>query len=180
MTTRRDFVKSAGAAVVAGVVGFPVRNLIRTDALPGSLAPGLLPTLGKTSSVVASNGYLSSLLSPADLLALRKINVSMTQLAVQQCERDDVANQILFDPAFLARWRSQEIVLVNLTRWIPDRPMLRKQVCGPSVAVARGGDVELSNDILGGTVDKIVGLDKTSCWPVGVFASGGNGNRNVH
>jgi len=97
MTTRRDFVKSAGAAVVAGVVGFPVRNLIRTDALPGSLAPGLLPTLGKTSSVVASNGYLSSLLSPADLLALRKINVSMTQLAVQQWERDDVANQILFD-----------------------------------------------------------------------------------
>ena len=97
MTTRRDFVKGAGAAVVAGMVGFPVRGLARTNSLPGAVASGPVPAPGKTSSVVASNGYLSSLLSSGDLLTLRKINVSLTQLAAQQCAIDDVANQILFD-----------------------------------------------------------------------------------
>jgi hypothetical protein len=79
-TTRRDFFKNAGTAVVAGALGFPavVRAQARPEALSDSETTGLLPTPGKTSSAVASNGYLSSLLPLVDQLALRKINVSLT------------------------------------------------------------------------------------------------------
>jgi hypothetical protein len=97
MTTRRNFVKGAGAAMAAGVVGFPLRPWARPEILSGPLPSAVLPIPGKTSSTIASNGYLSSLLSSEDLSALRKINVSLTQLAIQQCACDEVANQILFD-----------------------------------------------------------------------------------
>jgi len=83
--------------MAAGVVGFPLCALARTETLSGPLPSTLLPIPGKTSSTIASNGYLSSLLSSEDLIALRKINVSLTQLAIQQCALDEVANQILFD-----------------------------------------------------------------------------------
>jgi hypothetical protein len=62
MTTRRDFVKSAAAVVAGGVVGFPVRGRARTDTPSDSPTTDLLPSLGQTSSGVASNGYLSALL----------------------------------------------------------------------------------------------------------------------
>ena len=93
MTTRRNFFKGAAASVVAGVVGFPMRGWAGTVAVSDSVTTGF----SANPSPVASNGYLSSLLPSGDLLALRNINVSMTQLAIQQCARNVVANQILFD-----------------------------------------------------------------------------------
>jgi hypothetical protein len=88
-TTRRDFFKSAAPAVAAGALGFPA--VVRADAPSDSVATG------RTASAVASNGYLSSLLPLEDQVALRKINVSLTQLAIQQCAITGVANQIVFD-----------------------------------------------------------------------------------
>jgi hypothetical protein len=97
-TTRRDFFKHAGTAVVAGALGFPAvgRAQARPDALSASVTTGLLPTPGQTAAAVASNGYLSSLLPLEDRLALRKINVDLTRLAIEQCAADGVANQIVF------------------------------------------------------------------------------------
>ena len=64
-------------------------------------------------SAVASNGYLSSLLPLADRLTLRKINVSITRLAIQQCSLpDQVANQIWFDTLIcesLAEFAAHEV-----------------------------------------------------------------------
>jgi len=99
MTTRRDFFKSAGMAA-AGTVGFPA--LVRAQARPGvpsdSETLGVPPIRGKTPSAVATNGYLPTLLPLADRVELRKINVRLTKLAIQQCSSDSgVANQILFD-----------------------------------------------------------------------------------
>jgi FAD binding domain len=72
----------------------------------------------------SSNGYLSSLLPSVDLAALRNINVSMTQLAIQQCACDVVANQILFDTLIceaLAAFAAHDVTpqeLLNLsTQW---------------------------------------------------------------
>jgi hypothetical protein len=64
--------------VAAWALGFSAAGAaeVRTDA-PSSL-------LG-TASPVASNGYMSSLLPLADRLALRRINVGLTRLAIQQC-----------------------------------------------------------------------------------------------
>ena len=102
MTTRRDFFKSAGAAAVAGAVGFPV--LARAHARPGlpsgAVTPGA-PSRGEAPPAPATNGYLSSLLPAEHRDELRTINVRLTQLAIQQCSADpSVANQILFDTLF--------------------------------------------------------------------------------
>src|SRR5260221_597448 len=97
MTTRRDFVKSAGTTLVAGLVGLPITGWAPAHVPSDSSASSPLPNAGKTSSAVASNGYLSSLLPWPDRLALRKINIRMTRLAVQQCLSEEVANQIVFD-----------------------------------------------------------------------------------
>ena len=98
LTTRRDFFKSAGAAVVAGAFGFPavLRTQALADASPNSVTTGTLPPPGQTSAAVASNNFLSSLLPLADQFALRQINIDLTQLAIQQCALDGVANQIAF------------------------------------------------------------------------------------
>jgi hypothetical protein len=90
-TTRRDLFKSAGPTVAAWALGLPAADaaVARSDAASSSVA---------TPPVVASNGYLSSLLPLADRLALRRINVGLTQLATQQCAgAGGVANQIVFD-----------------------------------------------------------------------------------
>jgi hypothetical protein len=100
MTTRRDFVKTAGAAALAGTVGFPVsafawtRSRLSTTAANASAA-----VLDGTASAVATNGYLLSLLPLEDRVALRNINIRLTDLAIQQCAPANavVANQILFD-----------------------------------------------------------------------------------
>jgi FAD binding domain/Berberine and berberine like len=97
MATRREFVKNAGVAMVAGLVGFPARSWAYADNRASPRVTGQPPSGGETPSVVASNGYLASLLPSADLIALRNINVSMTRLAIEQCARNVVANQILFD-----------------------------------------------------------------------------------
>lgn len=100
MTTRRDFFRSAGVAAVAGAVGIPAAVSAQSPTgVPSDSEPlGGLPIRGKTPSVVATNRYLSTLLPLADRVELRKINVRLTQLAIQQCSSDSgVANQILFD-----------------------------------------------------------------------------------
>jgi hypothetical protein len=87
-TTRRELFKSAGPTAAAWALGIPAAEA-RADA--GSSSSG-------TASAVASNGYLSSLLPLADRLALRRINVGLTRLAIQQCAgAGGVANQIVFD-----------------------------------------------------------------------------------
>jgi hypothetical protein len=54
--------------------------------------------LPSSRSAVAANGYLSSLLPVADRVALRRINVELTRLAIRQCAGAcGVANQIVFD-----------------------------------------------------------------------------------
>ncbi|MGH7341992.1 MAG: FAD-binding protein, partial [Candidatus Rokuibacteriota bacterium] len=92
MTTRRDFVKSAGAAMV-GAVGFPATAFTHTrpvDAPAGGARPD-----GTTA--LATNGYLSSILPLADRVALREINVRLTRLAIDQCEAGGgAANQVAF------------------------------------------------------------------------------------
>jgi hypothetical protein len=92
-TTRRDLFKGAGPTVAAWALGFPAIAAAPARADAPSLA---VATLG-AASAVASNGYLSSLLPLADQLALRKINVGLTRLAMQQCAVGGVANQIVFD-----------------------------------------------------------------------------------
>ena len=98
--TRRDFFKNAGMAMAAGALGFPAlgRGQAYADTPTDAPTTGLLPA-GVTASSphVATNGYLSALLPLHDQQALRQINVSMTQLAIQQCALDGVANQIAFD-----------------------------------------------------------------------------------
>jgi hypothetical protein len=92
-TTRRDFFKRAGPAVVAGALGFP--PVIGAGARAAS--PSASVTTSQPASAVASNSYLSSLLPLEDQRELRKINVSLTKLAIQQCKMDEVANQVVFD-----------------------------------------------------------------------------------
>ena len=96
MTTRRDFFRGAGATM-ASVMGVPA--LVRAQGAPGapvaSAMPARRPTGGKGSP--ATNGYLSSLLPLEDRNELHRINVRMTQLAIQQCGLDGVANQVLFE-----------------------------------------------------------------------------------
>ena len=93
-TTRRDFFKRAGPAVVAGSLGFPA--VIGADARFASA------TTDQTASTVASNGYLSSLLPFEDREALRHINIRLTKLAIQQCNLNEVANQVVFDTLICA------------------------------------------------------------------------------
>jgi hypothetical protein len=101
MTTRRNFVKGATASIAAGMAGFPMFDFAIHGsgafvAQADSGAPDALPA-SVDDTPVATNGYLSSLLAPGDRLALRRINVRLTQLTIQQCSIDTVANQIAFD-----------------------------------------------------------------------------------
>ena len=87
-TTRRDLFKSAGPTVAVWALGFSAAA-VGTDARSSA---------SETASAVASNGYLSSLLPLADRAALRRINLGLTRLAIQQCAgAGGVANQIVFD-----------------------------------------------------------------------------------
>jgi hypothetical protein len=89
VTTRRDFVKATGTAVV-GALGFPALALGQARAKAMTPSPG-----GDTA--LATNGFLSSILPLADRAALREINVRLTQLAIDQCEAGGgAANQIAF------------------------------------------------------------------------------------
>ncbi len=94
MPTRRDFVKSACAAAVMGALGLPA-----TAAAAAAQAAGLAGDAAAAAGGVATNGYMVSLLSAAELSTLRSLNVRLTELALQQCSPDNavVANQILFD-----------------------------------------------------------------------------------
>lgn len=100
MTTRRDFVKTAGAAL-AGTVGFPAAAFAWTRSPHASTAANTSATalVDTPAAPVATNGYLLSLLPLEDRVALRNINVRLTELALQQCAPANavVANQILFD-----------------------------------------------------------------------------------
>ena len=94
MTSRRDFVKAAGAAI-AGAVGFPLSAFTHTRSAAASTDASAL-VAGETTAL-ATNGYLSSILPLADRAALRAINVRLTQLAIEQCEAGGgAANQIAF------------------------------------------------------------------------------------
>src|SRR5689334_21165110 len=102
MTTRREFFKHAGAAMMFGAFGFPAlvrgQTSAKTDAVTAGLVPtGATPASVQASSAVATNGYLASLLPLEDQVALRQINVSLTQLAIEQSALLQVANQIVFD-----------------------------------------------------------------------------------
>jgi FAD binding domain len=97
MTTRRDFVKSAGAAMV-GAVGFPVTAFTHTQPAdkPRTANVGAPPP-GGGETALATNGYLSAILPIADQAALREINVRLTQLAIDQCAAGGGArNQVEF------------------------------------------------------------------------------------
>jgi hypothetical protein len=114
-TTRRDLFKSAGPAVMAGALGFPA--LVRTQAHADDLFAAA--SSGHTASGAASNGYLSSLLPLEDRLALREINVRLTQLAIRQSVADGVANQILFGTSIgeaLATFLAHDVVPEHLLR----------------------------------------------------------------
>jgi hypothetical protein len=95
MTTRREFVKSAGAAVV-GAVGFP--TVAFTHTLSGEASTRVRAGAPSGDTRLATNGFLSSILPLADRAALREINLRLTQLAIDQCAAADAgaANQILF------------------------------------------------------------------------------------
>lgn len=84
MTTRRKFAKRTG--------WFPGAAFTRTQ--PGNASrPGASP--GDT--ILATNGYLSSILPLADRAAMREINVRLTQGAIDQCGAEGgAANQIQF------------------------------------------------------------------------------------
>jgi hypothetical protein len=95
MTTRRDFVKSAGAAMV-GAVGFPATAFTHTQSA-GVPAAARVGTPSDGTTALATNGYLSSILPLADRAALREINIRLTQLAIDQCAAGGgAANQIQF------------------------------------------------------------------------------------
>jgi hypothetical protein len=83
VTTRRDFVKSAGVAAV-GALGFPAAAFTYTRGAEAAATRVRLP--GSSSDTpLATNGFLSSLLPLEDRTALREINVQLTELAIQQC-----------------------------------------------------------------------------------------------
>ena len=87
MTTRRNFVKSASAAMV-GAIGFPATAFSQGRPMDAT-------TRGNQG--LATNGYLSSILPLADRAALREINVRLTRLAIEQIEAGGgAANQIAF------------------------------------------------------------------------------------
>jgi len=100
VATRRDFVKTAGAAALAGTVGFPAAAFawMRSRAAATTAAAGAA-AIDSVTAPIATNGYLLSLLPLEDRVALRTINVHLTELAIQQCAPANavVANQILFD-----------------------------------------------------------------------------------
>jgi FAD binding domain/Berberine and berberine like len=89
-TTRRDFFLGAAPAAMAGALGFPA--VLGGQAHAATLRASGRP--GQPGSGAATNGYLWSLL---DQTQLRQLNVNLTQLAIQQCSLDEVANQIEFD-----------------------------------------------------------------------------------
>jgi FAD binding domain/Berberine and berberine like len=92
-TTRRELLKAAGPTMAIWALGLPAGKA-RAGAAPSEDATGF----DATAAAVASNGYLSSLLSAEDRMALRRINVALTRLAMQQCAGNGgVANQIVFD-----------------------------------------------------------------------------------
>jgi hypothetical protein len=97
MTTRRDFVKSAGAAMV-GAVGFPVTAFTHTQPVDKPRTANVnAPPPGGGETALATNGYLSAILPLADQAALREINVRITQLAIDQCAAGGGArNQVEF------------------------------------------------------------------------------------
>jgi hypothetical protein len=112
MTTRRDFVKSAGAAM-AGVVGFPAAAFTHTRADVVDTSPG-------DTTALATNGYLASILPLADRAALREINVRLTRLAIDQCEAGGgAANQVAFGTIIclaLADWALHGVTGDDLIR----------------------------------------------------------------
>src|SRR5438067_10298702 len=89
-TTRRDFFMGTAPAAIAGALGFPA--VLGGQAHAASLLAST--RTGQPASAVATNGYLWSRL---DQSQLRQLNVNLTQLAIQQCSLDQVANQIEFD-----------------------------------------------------------------------------------
>jgi len=100
MTTRRDFVKTAGGAALVGAVGCPASAFAWTRSRLAATAVNTgAPAIDNITAPIATNGYLLSLLPLEDRVALRTINFHLTELALQQCAPANavVANQILFD-----------------------------------------------------------------------------------
>lgn len=78
MTDKLDFLKQAACFPAFG-------NISRVSKASAGEAP------------FATNGYLSAMLSAENRAALRQMNVTLTQLALEQCAKDYVAtNQIAF------------------------------------------------------------------------------------
>jgi FAD binding domain-containing protein/TAT (twin-arginine translocation) pathway-exported protein len=93
--TRRNFVKTAAATTGAGALGFPLAAFTHTQSAEAAGSAVAMPP-GSTTGL-ATNGYLSSILPLGDQVQLRRINVRLTQLAIDQCAAGGgAANQIDF------------------------------------------------------------------------------------
>jgi len=93
--TRRNFIKTAAATTGAGALGLPLAAFTHTQSAEAAgSAVAMRP--GRTTGL-ATNGYLSSILPLGDQVQLRRINVRLTQLAIDQCAAGGgAANQIDF------------------------------------------------------------------------------------
>src|SRR5207247_10927087 len=81
--TRRNFIKTAAATTGAGALGFPLAAFTHTQSAEAAgSAVAMRP--GRTTGL-ATNGYLSSILPLGDQVPLRRLDVRLTELALDMC-----------------------------------------------------------------------------------------------